>query len=131
MPLRPPRECSYPGCSELIRGADRCERHQVHKARFGADFRKSAKTGASARGYTYRWQKARKSYLIRHPYCRECQRNGKLTLANIVDHIIPHEGDQRLMWDRDNWQPLCAKCHGRKNYQESMQKIRQKRMGIV
>ncbi len=29
----------------------------------------------------------------------------------MVDHKIPHKGDQKLFWDRDNWQPLCKACH--------------------
>ena len=32
--------------------------------------------------------------------------------ANVVDHIIPHKGDERLFWDADNnWQSLCEECH--------------------
>nr|WP_246413968.1 HNH endonuclease [Martelella radicis] len=31
--------------------------------------------------------------------------------AALVDHKIPHRGDQRLFWDRTNWQPLCHHCH--------------------
>ena len=29
----------------------------------------------------------------------------------VVDHITPHRGDQRLFWDRANWQPLCHDHH--------------------
>jgi 5-methylcytosine-specific restriction endonuclease McrA len=29
----------------------------------------------------------------------------------VVDHIIPHRGDQRLFWSQDNWQPLCHDDH--------------------
>nr|WP_307877464.1 MULTISPECIES: HNH endonuclease [unclassified Rhizobium] len=31
--------------------------------------------------------------------------------ASVVDHIIPHRGDQALFWHHANWQPLCAPCH--------------------
>jgi len=31
--------------------------------------------------------------------------------ATVVDHRIPHRGDKRLFWDRNNWEPLCASCH--------------------
>ena len=32
----------------------------------------------------------------------------------LLDHIIPHRGDQKLFWDEQNWQPLCKDCHDRK-----------------
>jgi 5-methylcytosine-specific restriction endonuclease McrA len=31
--------------------------------------------------------------------------------ASVVDHKIPHRGDQVLFWSEDNWQPLCKRCH--------------------
>ena len=39
---------------------------------------------------------------------------GKVVPAIVVDHIIPHRGNQRLFWDMKNWQPLCKDCHDRK-----------------
>ena len=30
-----------------------------------------------------------------------------------LDHIIPHRGDRKLFWDRDNWQALCKSCHAK------------------
>ena len=70
--------------------------------------------GADARGYNSKWRKARVAFLQKHPLCAECQREGKLTPATVVDHIIPHRGDQRLFWDEKNWQPLCKDCHDKK-----------------
>ena len=32
-------------------------------------------------------------------------------MATVVDHIKPHRGDQKLFWDRSNWQPLCEHHH--------------------
>ena len=40
-----------------------------------------------------------------------CEQLGTLTPANVVDHIVPHKGDQALFWDRGNWQALCGHCH--------------------
>ena len=70
--------------------------------------------GADARGYNAGWRRARIDFLQKHPLCAECQREGKLTPATVVDHIIPHRGDQRLFWDEKNWQPLCKDCHDKK-----------------
>ena len=36
----------------------------------------------------------------------------------VVDHIVPHRGDQKLFWDKSNWQPLCKACHDRKTWRE-------------
>ncbi len=64
------------------------------------------------RGYTYAWQQARERFLKAHPLCAYCLRDeSRPVAATIVDHKIPHEGDQRLFWDEDNWQPLCSPCH--------------------
>lgn len=42
-----------------------------------------------------------------------------MVLATVVDHVIPHRGDQALFWDTSNWQPLCRRCHdGRKQAEE-------------
>ena len=73
--------------------------------------------GADARGYDARWRRARKAFLQRHPLCAECMKEGKLTPATVVDHIVPHRGDPRLFWDEKNWQPLCKECHDRKTGQ--------------
>lgn len=40
-------------------------------------------------------------------------RLGRIVQASVVDHILPHRGDQALFWDKDNWQSLCAECHNR------------------
>jgi 5-methylcytosine-specific restriction protein A len=69
---------------------------------------------AAARGYGSRWQKARRRYLQRNPFCWHCDQEGRVTAATQVDHIVPHRGDLLLFWDQENWQPLCASCHSRK-----------------
>lgn len=30
--------------------------------------------------------------------------------ATLVDHVIPHKGDQSLFWDKANWQSACDHC---------------------
>lgn len=80
---------------------------------------------AAAKGYGYRWQKARADHLRRSPLCVFCQQAGRLVPASVVDHKTPHRlsdarasGDtasikaaQKLFWDRGNWQSLCDNCH--------------------
>ena len=74
---------------------------------------------ANQRGYNYKWQKARRTYLDRRPYCVHCEEAGRVTLATVVDHIIPHRGCQKLFWDNENnWQPLCEFHHNSKTAKE-------------
>jgi 5-methylcytosine-specific restriction protein A len=73
----------------------------------------SWRTGKSAseRGYGHRWQKARLTWLQEQPLCVMCKLQGRVTLAQVVDHIAPHQGNQALFWDRRNWQSLCKSHH--------------------
>ena len=74
---------------------------------------------AHQRGYTARWEKARKMYLRANPLCMECAKENRIEPATVVDHIIPHKGDMRLFWDRCNWQSLCERHHNEKTARES------------
>ena len=66
-----------------------------------------------------RWRKLRALVLNEEPLCRLCERQGKTTAADTVDHIKEHKGDVALFFDRENLQPLCATCHsGRKRMQD-------------
>ena len=105
MPYKPRRPCRYPGCPGFAeQGQVFCKDHVVWS---GDRLRGSA----DARGYNAEWRRARLAFLKRHPLCVECQKEGKLTPATVVDHIIPHRGDRKLFWDQSNWQPLCKECH--------------------
>lgn len=70
------------------------------------------------RGYTGRWNRERGIYLQQHPLCVECIKQDKTVPATVVDHIIPHKGDYELMWNRDNWNPLCEMHHNQKTGRE-------------
>ena len=66
---------------------------------------------ARARGYGTRWEKARVGHLLDHPLCAMCLADGMVTSAKVVDHIVPHRGDQTLFWSKANWQSLCTTHH--------------------
>ena len=70
---------------------------------------------AAARGYGSRWQKARARFLASHPLCVTCQAAGRVVAATVVDHKIPHRGDQDIFWQVSNWQSLCQYCHNKKS----------------
>ena len=87
---------------------------------FMADERKTS----AQRGYGSRWQRARETFLRNHPLCAMHMGRGQVVPASVVDHIIPHRGDNALFWDHENWQALCADCHDRhKQMQERSGRI--------
>ncbi|MGV1017483.1 MAG: hypothetical protein ACOYBW_08910 [Fluviibacter phosphoraccumulans] len=63
------------------------------------------------RGYGYRWQQARKSWLRDNPLCVMCKAEGYAVPATVVDHTEAHRGDQRIFWDKTKWQSLCKMHH--------------------
>ena len=111
MPSKPRVPCQHPGCAELITpGTKFCEKHKA--------LHPEVIRSAGSRGYGRQWQKASKQYLAAHPLCVRCMEQGRYRKATVVDHIIPHRGDEDLFWDRDNWQALCKPCHDHKTWTE-------------
>lgn len=109
MPMKPKKPCRHPGCPKLAAGLY-CEEH--------AAGHRSDRETSSGRGYDSRWRRARKRFLAAHPLCEKCRKQGKLVKAYVVDHIIPHRGDEKLFWDEGNWQALCKNCHDSKTMTE-------------
>ena len=106
MPSRPMKPCNTPGCAVLSREAY-CPKHKRQRR----STKDSDRGTAAQRGYGYRWQRARATFLAEYPLCRECEGMGIIKPATVVDHIIPHKGDHGLFWDQGNWQPLCKRHH--------------------
>ena len=103
MPMKPLKPCRHPGCPNLTESSY-CTVHSSDNQR----------ASAHKRGYTSKWQRKSKLFLKAHPLCVECKRNHKLTPATVVDHIVPHRGNEQLMWSESNWQSLCKRCHDHK-----------------
>lgn len=82
-----------------------------------ADYDKTRGT-AHQRGYNSRWRKRREGYLKENPLCVVCLKEYRPVPANIVDHVIPHKGNQTLFWDETNWQSLCKTHHDIKTAKE-------------
>ena len=109
MASAPLHECNQAGCHVLT-----TERY-CNKHKRGYDQHRES---ASKRGYNRRWQIVSKAYLANHPFCVRCLESGIHTHATVVDHIVPHKGNQSLFWDKSNWQPLCKQCHDKKTATE-------------
>ena len=70
--------------------------------------------------YGSKWQAERLVFLRENPLCAMCQQMGRIEPATVVDHIVPHRGDQKLFWDQNNWQSLCKSCHDKKTLTEDI-----------
>lgn len=79
---------------------------------------------AKGNPYNYTWQQKRARYLAAHPFCVRCRSMGLFVASTVVDHIIPHQGDQKLFWDETNWQALCKFCHDSWKQSQEAQKFR-------
>lgn len=82
------------------------------------DTRSKEATGYRRFYKTYKWQKARAAFLNVNSTCVMCAAEGKIRLADVVDHIVPHRGDEFLFWDTSNWQALCKQHHDRDKQRE-------------
>ncbi|BBE26727.1 HNH endonuclease [Latilactobacillus curvatus] len=62
--------------------------------------------------HTKAWQSARKLALVRDHYlCQECLREGIITYARIVHHIIPLRDNWSKRCDLDNLETICPEHH--------------------
>jgi 5-methylcytosine-specific restriction enzyme A len=106
MASKPLKPCNAIRCPSLTRDKY-CDEHKQLEQKGHDQYR-----GSSAeRGYNYKWQKARLSYLKKNPLCLHCRSEGLFIPARVVDHVKPHKGDTNLFWDKSNWQALCKKHH--------------------
>ena len=109
--------CAEPKCNEIVERG-RCPAHTRSIDRERGTFRE--------RGYNARWDRRSVLFRKRYPLCgmrpgnrrpvmSECYERGIVTLAQQVDHVVPHKGNAGLFWDElGNWQSLCAACGARK-----------------
>ncbi len=95
-------------------GAGFCDVHRKAEQK-RIDQRRGSSTD---RGYDSKWRKAREHFLKEHPLCVQCEVAGRVVASSVVDHIIPHKGDMKLFWNRNNWQALCKPCHDSKTARE-------------
>lgn len=110
MPARALRPCTHPGCPALLPGGGRCQAHQKAEARAYDERRGSA----ASRGYDATWRRLRVQFLRQNPLC-ECDDCGagaiRMTLAEVVDHIIPIEERPDLRLDWSNLRSMSKRCH--------------------
>lgn len=109
MPTLPPAQCAAYHCKAPSRpGSIYCLDHApLSKA-------PNARRTLDSLYRTAAWQTIRTGQLSREPLCSCCAYEGRLTVADAVDHVFPWKliGDHAFRANR--WQSLCASCHTRK-----------------
>jgi len=89
-------------------------RPPIHQPR-RCEPRPRERRSAAQRGYGAAWQRYRLTFLAAHPWCVECERQGRMVPATDVDHIVPIDGpnDPRF-WDATNHEGKCHSHHSQK-----------------
>lgn len=115
MPTKAKRQCTWPGCHELVDGG-RCAAHP-YKVDRSPDIKRMYN---SKRWHVIREAQLRLAIvpsLADYPLCVMCYRNGKLVEATEVDHIYPHKGDETKFFEGP-FQCLCKPHHSSKTKAE-------------
>ena len=63
------------------------------------------------------WRRCRNYYISLHPLCEQCEREGRITVGQVIDHIKPLDQTDPYKDDpfnENNLQTLCHKCHNKK-----------------
>ena len=106
MPYKPKRPCAYPGCGLLAESGQYCAEHQKE---MNKHYNRYERDPASNKRYGRAWKRIRDRYIKLHPLCEECEKQGKLTPAEEVHHILPlSKGGGN---EKSNLMALCKSCH--------------------
>lgn len=118
-----PRPCCHPGCGRLVSNGSYCPEHQAQ-----ADERRAKQLASANKRYnrtrdesdkfydTAAWRRFRHYYLITHPLCVDCQEEGAVVPAVVVDHIKPYKERPDLGLDESNMRGLCRLHDNRRRW---------------
>ena len=114
------RACTEPGCPAFSCDDDRCikRKQATHVPVVDADPHDRGKYSRGKAYGTVRWRTVRSAQLSREPLCQRCLSFDLTTIATDVDHVQPHLGNAKVMWDSSNYQSLCHSCHSHKTRHE-------------
>ena len=116
------KPCAKAGCPRLADDGQRwCADCAPVEDRCDARVQRARRAGKPSRGWysLAAWKRRREVQLMDAPLCAYCLDEGRTTLANVADHVVPHREDAELFW-RGALQSLCSSCHsGRKQREEA------------
>ena len=108
MPMRPPIHRPHGSNAASHRAAERRRDHDRRRR--------------GLRLYdTQRWKRARRHFLQANPLCATCQSEGRVRLATVVDHVIPHRGRYRFVLGPDQ---LVARMQASPRHQDGTGTVR-------
>lgn len=116
MPLRPLRPCKAMGCRALTRDAkgycvDHVDKAQEQQSEYGCGRSGARETMFYKSGA---WLRIRVLALRRdNGMCQHCLRDGKITFASLVHHIIEIRVNWLLRLTLGNLISLCDSCHNK------------------
>jgi|SRR5699024_698993 len=100
-----------------------CAEHNGHSDK---QYNKHVRTNSFNKKYddfyhSTQWTKTRKTKLMQQPLCEVCSREGRMTKADMIHHIIelrsPNGWEKRL--DLDNLEAICYECHNKEEHRYS------------
>lgn len=117
MPISASRPCRHQGCGQLVAdGSGYCAAHK--RDRNAGRFADTHRGSRHERGYGTAWDKLRLFILKRdNGLCRPCIRQGVVTRATQVDHIVQKKDGGSD--DEANLQAICTTCHKAKTASEA------------
>lgn len=107
MPKKPKRPCSYPGCPNLTDG-QYCEEHEAAARK---RYNKYGRPADSNKKYGRAWKRIRDRYVLQHPFCEMCYKQGVLKPVEEVHHKLPLS--QGGTHEENNLISLCQSCHAK------------------
>jgi 5-methylcytosine-specific restriction protein A len=120
MPWAAKKPCANFGCPALVDRSERfCEAHRKQYARDNTRARRADPEKRERLNFysSSAWRGLRAVHLGNHPLCVHCEREGRITPATVVDHIVEiKQGGGRL--DPSNLQSLCASHHATKTLKD-------------
>lgn len=118
--------CSHASCRVRIQEQGYCDKHKQDEANRFQQYKQNDREGMNWHNLynNNRWRNARSIFLRNNPLCVMCGQP-----ATVVDHSIPHRGNEEIFWDQSQLQSLCSSCHGIKTCQEDLERRRDRREG--
>lgn len=112
MALAPKKVCNHPGCYRASPDSY-CDQHKKQARK--REYRGNTYRGnTTERGYGHDWQKLRARKIRANPLCEECEKHGRVRVAQDVDHIVPFTSvNDPLRLDWNNLRCLCRPCHNK------------------
>lgn len=118
------KRCNKQGCRNFVEDVSQgfCEEHKGYANKQYNQWRNEHMSEYINFYKSTAWRKKRKQALRRDEYlCQRCKNEfGLITIATLVDHIVPTKVKWELRLDIDNLQAMCDECHAIKTAEDKI-----------